>query len=103
MVTSYRYSYSRFHWRQWITPAIRTLIIANTAVLLSEYLVRLVGGPDAEFLMFRWLGLVPWGFVHGSIWQPFSYLFLHGGFWHLFWNMLFLWMFGCDLERQWGQ
>jgi membrane associated rhomboid family serine protease len=103
MVTSYRYRHYRFDWRQWITPGIQTLLIANTAVLLAEYLVRLLGGRGAEYTIFTWFGLVPWAFVHGWIWQPFTYLFLHGGFWHLFWNMLFLWMFGCDLERQWGK
>jgi membrane associated rhomboid family serine protease len=103
MVTSYRYRNYRFRWRQWITPAIQTLLIANTAVLLVEFLIREIGGSGAEYAVYTWLGLVPWEFVHGWVWQPFTYLFLHGGFWHLFWNMLFLWMFGCDLERQWGQ
>ena len=36
------------------------------------------------------------------IWQLVTYLFIHGNFWHLFWNMFSLWMFGCELERYWG-
>ena len=36
------------------------------------------------------------------IWQPFTYMFLHGGFFHLLFNMLALWMFGVELERMWG-
>jgi membrane associated rhomboid family serine protease len=36
------------------------------------------------------------------IWQLATYLFLHGGFGHIIWNMLALWMFGADLERVWG-
>jgi membrane associated rhomboid family serine protease len=36
-------------------------------------------------------------------WQLVSYAFLHGGFSHLFFNMLGLWMFGAELERLWGQ
>ena len=41
--------------------------------------------------------------THGlRLWQPVTYLFLHGGIWHLLFNMLFLWMFGADLERAWG-
>ena len=35
-------------------------------------------------------------------WQPLSYAFLHGGEFHLFFNMLGLWMFGSELERVWG-
>lgn len=35
-------------------------------------------------------------------WQPVTYAFLHGGEFHLFFNMLGLWMFGSELERVWG-
>ena len=35
-------------------------------------------------------------------WQVLSYGFLHGGMFHLFFNMLGLWMFGAELERIWG-
>jgi len=41
--------------------------------------------------------------THGlRLWQPVTYLFLHGGLLHLLLNMLFLWMFGVDIERSWG-
>ena len=36
------------------------------------------------------------------IWQPVTYLFMHGGFWHLFVNMWCLLMFGSALERAIG-
>jgi membrane associated rhomboid family serine protease len=36
------------------------------------------------------------------IWQPVTYMFLHGGIWHLIFNMLTLWMFGMQLETDWG-
>jgi membrane associated rhomboid family serine protease len=32
----------------------------------------------------------------------FTYMFIHGNLWHLLINMLMLWMFGMDLERDWG-
>ncbi len=35
-------------------------------------------------------------------WQVLSYAFLHGDEFHLFFNMLGLWMFGAELERVWG-
>ncbi|MCX6550373.1 MAG: rhomboid family intramembrane serine protease, partial [Acidobacteria bacterium] len=38
----------------------------------------------------------------GWIWQPVTYMFQHGGMFHLLFNMLALWMFGVDLERLWG-
>ena len=36
------------------------------------------------------------------IWQLFTYIFLHGGIWHILFNLLYLCMFGADLERAWG-
>ena len=36
------------------------------------------------------------------IWQLFTYMFLHGGIWHLLFNMLTLWMFGMPLEQRLG-
>jgi membrane associated rhomboid family serine protease len=36
------------------------------------------------------------------LWQLITYMFLHGGFWHILMNMFVLWMFGSDLERDWG-
>lgn len=35
-------------------------------------------------------------------WQPVTHMFLHGGFWHLFFNMYTLYIFGTVLERVWG-
>ena len=29
-------------------------------------------------------------------------MFLHGGIWHILWNMLALWMFGAEIEQTWG-
>ena len=47
-------------------------------------------------------GLQTTGLFRGMVWQPFTYLFLHGGIGHIVFNMLTLWMFGADLEREWG-
>lgn len=35
-------------------------------------------------------------------WQLVSYMFMHGSFMHLFFNMFALWMFGNTLENLWG-
>ena len=37
-----------------------------------------------------------------EIWQVFTYMFLHGDFWHLFFNMLMLFWFGVSVERKVG-
>jgi membrane associated rhomboid family serine protease len=38
-----------------------------------------------------------------EIWQPITYMFMHGNFGHLFFNMFALWMFGATLENSWGE
>lgn len=37
-----------------------------------------------------------------QIYQLVTYMFMHGGWDHLFFNMFALWMFGCVIERVWG-
>jgi len=77
-----------------LTPAVRALIILNVAGYLLPLVVPALS---------LWLGLVPALVVERWwIWQPVSYMFLHGGLFHLLFNMLALWMFGVDLERSWG-
>jgi len=42
-------------------------------------------------------------FIKGRMfWQAFTYMFLHGDFWHLFFNMLMLFWFGVSVERKVG-
>ena len=53
----------------------------------------------------RALGLVPAEFFSdfpNRIYQIVTYMFLHGGFFHIFWNLFALWMFGTEIERTWG-
>ena len=78
-----------------ITPAVKFLLIANTAVFVLQTFV--------DYRLVYLFGLVPqlvWHNVY--LWQLFTYQFLHGGLFHLLFNMLALWMFGGDLERRWG-
>jgi membrane associated rhomboid family serine protease len=86
-----------------ITPAIKTLLIVMTAVFIGQTLVGLFFGAAGILWINHHLGLVPMAVVPGlRIWQPFTYIFLHGGLWHLLINLLVLWMFGTDIERVWG-
>lgn len=92
----------RFNWRGFLPPAMRNIILACTGVFLLQTVVNLFFPSLAPVYLYL-LGLVPYGVTHGlRIWQPFTYLFLHGGFMHLLINMFVLWMFGVDLERTWG-
>ncbi|HEV8131409.1 MAG TPA: rhomboid family intramembrane serine protease [Acidobacteriota bacterium] len=77
-----------------ITPAVKYLIIANVVVYLMQQLAP-------EMLMM--FGLSPLLVTHKFFfWQLGTYLFLHGPFTHILFNMFGLWMFGSDLERYWG-
>src|SRR6266516_6284965 len=80
------------------TPTIKTLIIINVAVFLLQTLEHLLG---VSFLV-TYFGLVPWRVTHEFfLWQFVTYMFLHGDPFHLFFNMLALYMFGNELERYW--
>ncbi|MHB2025469.1 MAG: rhomboid family intramembrane serine protease [Elusimicrobiota bacterium] len=76
-------------------PAVKGLIIANVAIFILE----LVAGPAMDGLF----GLVPARVIGDRwLWQPVTYLFIHGGVWHLLFNMFALWMFGVPVESEWG-
>jgi membrane associated rhomboid family serine protease len=99
----YRSYGSRIRWGGMFTPAIRNIIIACTGVLLLQTIIRFALPIEYTIWIQNEFGLVPLAVTRlFRIWQPFTYLFLHSGIWHLFGNMLFLYFFGADLERSWG-
>jgi membrane associated rhomboid family serine protease len=94
----------RFDWRSFITPAVKILVFACAGVFLLQTLIAELLSPGATAWFNHAFGLVPTGVIPGlRIWQPFTYIFLHGGLWHLLINMLMLWMFGRELELVWGK
>ena len=77
-----------------VSSALKSLIVANVAMFLLTMF--------AEALL-PVLGLVPSYVVHRLwVWQLATYMFLHGGLFHILFNMLALWMFGTELEHMWG-
>ncbi len=84
-------------------PAIKTICIACVAVFLLQELSALLFDAPGAIFWTHWFGLVPYAAVFGfRFWQPFTYIFLHGGILHILFNLLYLCMFGADLERAWG-
>lgn len=77
---------------------IKLLLIANIAVFVLQYL-------GLNRFLIEYFALRPAAVVSlpPRLWQLASYLFLHGDFWHVLFNMLALWMFGRDLEAVWGR
>ena len=93
----------RFDWRGFVTPGVKLLVFACTGVFLVQTLIALLA-PSFTARINYMFGLVPLGVIPGlRIWQPFTYIFLHGGLFHLLINMLMLWMFGRELEMVWGK
>ena len=83
---------------QVIPPVIKNLIIVNVIVFLIQWTFETRGSSYMEdfFALHD---------VRSELFKPhqlFTYMFLHGNFGHIFWNMLILWMFGSILENFWG-
>lgn len=77
-----------------LSPALKAIIAANVVAFLATTFVP---------ALTSWFGLVPVAIIEQlRLWQLGSYMFLHGGIFHILFNMLALWMFGTELERLWG-
>ena len=99
---SYREPYNPFGGGfSYMPPVIKILLFINIAV----YLVFNVLFDNTELnAYFQYYGA-----LHGSAsraefypWQLITYMFMHGGFSHIAFNMLALWMFGVEIENYWG-
>ncbi len=85
-------------------PVIKNILLITVGMFLVQMFVESgiqFNGEPLYYLFRRYLYLLPLdsGFMP---WQLITYMFLHGGFMHLFFNMLMLWMFGMELENTWG-
>ena len=79
-----------------IPPATLNLILACVAVFF-------LGTFQMPAAVLQWCALWPLGSGAFMPWQLVTYAFMHGGTAHLLFNLLFLWMFGSELERLWGR
>ena len=83
---------------------MKFILLSTTGVFLFQLFLQLgirIGDIRLYDVFFRLFALYPLG--NGFlIWQPITYLFLHGGFFHIFFNLLALWFFGVELENVWG-
>ncbi len=85
------------------TPFVTwALIVANVAIFLS-YWPALSGNEEALRAFFDRYALIPARFTATGEWGPvFSSMFLHGGWFHLIGNMVFLYIFGDNMEDAFG-
>ena len=77
-----------------VPVAVKNIIIINVLVMIMTSL-------NENFMYEKFALFYPTSpFFH--FWQPLTHMFMHGGFWHLFFNMYTLYIFGTILERVWG-
>lgn len=98
------YRPSMFGGFQFFPPVIKTLLITNAAVFVLMWFLDAFrfDGISLGVVFVRFFALRPIGDGFYP-WQLISYQFMHAGFWHLFFNMVFgLWMFGMEVEHVWG-
>ena len=80
-----------------LPEVVKNLLIINGIFFLATVVLEqrgidlndMLGLHYYEAEKFRW-------------WQFFTYMFMHGSFSHIFFNMFALWMFGAALENVWG-
>ena len=77
-----------------LPPVVRNLVIINIVVMIATWL-----GGDR---MYGTFALFSFGSPLFRPWQLVTHMFMHGGFWHIFFNMYTLFFFGMALERTWG-
>jgi len=81
-----------------LPPVVKNIILLNALMLLIDFVVKSVFGMDLTML----LGLY---FPKSEQFMPMqivTHMFMHGGIWHLFFNMYALYIFGQVLENVWG-
>ena len=80
-----------------LPPVVKNLLIINVLLYLATFTMN-----RFHIDLTDYLGL---HFFMASDFKPYqliTYMFMHGNFEHLFFNMFALWMFGNTLENIWG-
>jgi membrane associated rhomboid family serine protease len=90
-----------------LTRVVKQLIIITSVVFVVTNVIGAIPLEATRLYLQAYprayLGLIPWLVIHYFfVWQLFTYLFLHGGWFHIIFNLFALWMFGSDLESLWG-
>ncbi len=94
--------------RAGITYSVQVLILTNTCLFALQLLLDIPLGnhmtfhPPGGTVFIELFSFSPDRFVAGLVWTPFTYMFIHGGLQHLFFNMLLLFFFGPEVERLLG-
>lgn len=80
-----------------IPPVVKNLLIINGIFFLATFIFKQQGEELSDYLGAHYFDSPKF-----QVWQPITYMFMHGDFMHLFFNMFGLFMFGGILEQKWG-
>lgn len=81
-----------------LPEVVKNLLIINGLFFVAQYVIEM----RYNINLVQYLGLHFPMASNFKVWQPITYMFLHGSFTHILFNMLALWMFGTPLENAWG-
>jgi membrane associated rhomboid family serine protease len=81
-----------------LPKGVKNLLIINILVFFATIVFAKTGICDLN----KWLGLHYFKAPDFHVWQIITYMFMHGNFGHIFFNMFALWMFGAAVENYWG-
>ena len=88
-----------------ITPFSTILIISLNMLV---FIMQVMSGEDSKSIVYNY-GAIPHNIISFQSSQPippvltiFTSMFMHGGLFHLVWNMLFFWIFGNNIEERLG-
>lgn len=80
-----------------ITPVVKNLLIINVIFFFATWLFQQQGTALEEYLAVFYFNS-----PYFKVWQPITYMFMHGSMAHIFFNMFALYSFGSILEAHWG-
>jgi membrane associated rhomboid family serine protease len=85
-------------------PYVTWALIGACAAAFAYQMLREYSNPKAGDLLVAAYGMVPRDIVHGRhLWTLLTSMFLHGGIFHFLGNMLYLWIFGDNVEDAFGR
>jgi membrane associated rhomboid family serine protease len=85
-----------------LTPGLKWIIFSCIAVFILQLMLK-SRSSALERTFIEWLGYTPaLAFGKLRLWQPLTYMFVHGNFLHILFNMFFLWMIGGFVEGRLG-
>lgn len=89
-------AYNNSKLSQKIPPVVLNLIIINVIVFIAQNVL------DSTLNLTMRFALYPYNSGYFEPYQLVTHMFLHGGIFHILFNMWALWLFGSVLEKIWG-